>query len=94
MRLDEGDRVAGVGGKRLRGADLIGDQPLDFVRRKGHRPPSESPEIRKGRVGANVDAPLPRHLDGTGHDFGIAGMKAARDVGRSHHAEAFTHVGI
>ncbi len=43
VRLHMRDLVARISGERLRCADLIGNEPLDFRRRKWQPPPAETP---------------------------------------------------
>jgi hypothetical protein len=84
MRFDVSDAMARIGGKRLRRADLIGDEPLDLAGRERNAAPAESPQVGKSWMRANPYAARPGNAEGMGHDLWIASMKAASDIGRGH----------
>ena len=72
------------GGRR---ADLVGDEALDLAGRIGQHAATEAPEVGEAGVGAHRHAARLGEAEGLGHDFGVAGVQAAGDVGRGDHAE-------
>ena len=72
MDLHIGEPCPGIGGKRVRGADLIGDEPLDFSRRERQSAAAEAPEIGKSRMRSGRDPLGFRGLEGPCHDLRIA----------------------
>src|SRR3984893_15539163 len=80
MNLHIAEPRPGISGKCVRGADLIGDEPLDFSRRERQSAAAEPPEIGKSRMRAGRDSLGLRRLEGPCHDLRIAGMKAAGDI--------------
>src|SRR5579885_3440153 len=87
MRLDMGQPCAGVSRKAERGARLIGNDPLDLTGGQREFPPSESPEVRKAWVSPNRHPFLLRRLKNSGHDLGVARMKAAGGIDACNYAE-------
>src|SRR5262249_23655844 len=82
MWLDVGDAMARVARKRLRSANLIGNDPFDLAGREGHPAATKPPEVRKSRMGADRNPTLLREPECMRHDLGIASVETARDVGR------------
>ena len=69
-----------IGGKCVRGADLIGNEPLDFSGRERQSAAAEPPEIGKSRMRSDRNSLGLRAPKSLRHDLGIAGMKAAGDI--------------
>src|SRR5436309_15574001 len=82
MWLDVCDAMAGVGGERLRSANLISNDAFDLAGGERHPAAAEAPKIRKARMGADRNAALLRELECTRHDLGVASMETASDVRR------------
>jgi hypothetical protein len=87
MNLHIAEPRPGIGGKGVRGAELIGDEPLDFSRRERQSAAAEPPEIGKSRMRSDRDPLDLRRLEGLCHDLRIASMKAAGDIGARHNIE-------
>ena len=82
MRLDMADAVTGQGRHSLQGADLVCHHLLDIGRAVAADPAApETPEIEEGGMGTDGDAFFTRQSGGIRHDDGIAGMKAAGQIG-------------
>jgi hypothetical protein len=106
MRFDVSNAMTGVGRKRLRSTDLIGDKPFDFPGREGDAATAESLQVGKAGMCAHPYTPRLGNTEGMGHDLSITRMKAAGNIGRGHNrehcvvitatigAETFTKIGI
>src|SRR5215472_5022335 len=84
MRFDVSNLMASIDCKRLRGADLISDEPLDLAGRERNAAPAESPQVGKAGMGAHLYTACLGDPEGMGHDLRIAPVKAAGDIGRGH----------
>ncbi len=81
MRLHMGDPVPGIGCKRLRRTDLIGNKTFDFSVRERQTSAAKTPEIRKPRMRPDCDAVAFCRAECRRHHFGIATVKTARHIG-------------
>jgi len=81
VRLYVRELMTGIDSQRLSGTDLVGDDPLDLVGRERNTPAAKSCDIRKARMGADRHAVFPCNAERLCHDFGVASVKTAGDVG-------------
>jgi hypothetical protein len=82
---------SGIGGERACGTYLIGNEPLDFARTVRQPAPPKPPKVEKPGMGPDRHTLRFRRRKSLGHDFRIAGMKAAGDIDACNNVE---HGGI
>ena len=82
MRLDVAERRAVRAREGQQRAHLVDDVGLDLGRGDAHLAPAEPAQVEVARVGADRDALARRAGDGPVDDRGVAGVEAARHVGR------------
>ena len=70
------------GGEARERPDLVGDRVLELVRRDGHLAAAEAHQVGQPRVRADGHAVRLREPHGLAHHARVAGVEAARDVGR------------
>lgn len=76
-----------VGGEGLQGAELVDDVGAHLLGGEVHRSPTEAAEVGEAGVGADADSALHARSHRGIHDPRIAGVEAARDVGRAEDVE-------
>src|SRR3712207_4217733 len=84
-----------VAGELPQGAELVDDLVVDLVRRHQYLPAAEADEIPVPRMHAYGDAVLFCERDGLSHRGRVAGVEAARYVGRGdvvHHLLVEAHL--
>ena len=91
VRFDMRDTQTLGAGTSVERADLVDQHRLEFGQRDVHAPPAEPLQVGIARMRADADTVFERQGGGRGHHQRIAGMVAARDVGRADDAE---HLGI
>ena len=87
MRLHEGNFMTDITRHRDRGAELIGDRPLDLGGRHWQRSPPKAGEIGKRNMRPDGDAERLRLNEAARHDIRVAGVKTAGDIGAGHDAQ-------
>src|SRR5690349_20039859 len=84
MWLDVGDAMAHVSGKRLRSANLIGNDPFYLAGGEGYPAPTKAPKVGKTWMGADRNPALLGELECSRHDLRVASMETSSVVGRRH----------